>query len=250
MHALPSRSERTNVSDSCTGDGESSHSESSLNSGGSSITEESFPFDIMPGNPSVALIDLSNLVASKTESDQKREDFVETVLELSKLGNIVLQSKIGSGNYGVVYRGALEYFDDRVEKVAVKKLDPLTMKPLDFSREVDIMCSLKHPNIVRIIAHTQWEIVMEYVEHKSFLMYLSSKSPILTDVHLIKFSKDIALGLEYLVGKKIVHRDLAARNVLVDHDDCVKISDFGLAQRTDDKGYYIRQNVRAVPINW
>lgn len=56
--------------------------------------------------------------------------------------------------------------------------------------------------------------------------------------------------MEYLAGQKIVHRDLAARNVLIDSDEHVKISDFGLSQFVNEKGYYISQNRRFIPYKW
>lgn len=201
--------------------------------------------EMSPDNRSV-IINLSNIGHMNTSADG------DTVLEVPE-GKVVLQGQIGQGHYGVVFRGQLEDFDDRVTKVAVKKLNPSsTMIAVDFEREIRIMCSLKHPNIVRIIAHIQEPkaIIMEYVEHRSFLMYLNSRAPILTDHQLMKFSKDIALGMEYLVSMKIVHRDLAARNVLVDANECVKISDFGLAQETDSGGYYVSINLRELPIRW
>lgn len=56
--------------------------------------------------------------------------------------------------------------------------------------------------------------------------------------------------MQYLEKKKIVHRDLAARNVLVASEHCVKIADFGLAQFTDNSGYYYSTNSRLLPIKW
>lgn len=57
--------------------------------------------------------------------------------------------------------------------------------------------------------------------------------------------------MEYLQSQRIVHRDLAARNVLVESDDRVKISDFGLARLTSDGDYYSVQTTdRAMPILW
>lgn len=56
--------------------------------------------------------------------------------------------------------------------------------------------------------------------------------------------------MEYLQSKNIVHRDLAARNILVESDDSVKISDFGLARFTSDGDYYSVLTDRAMPILW
>ena len=57
--------------------------------------------------------------------------------------------------------------------------------------------------------------------------------------------------MHYLESQKIVHRDLATRNVLVASNNCVKIADFGLAQYTDNTGYYhVYTRSRALPLKW
>lgn len=184
-------------------------------------------------------------------------DYSQSIIELDDGGKLIYQGKIGDGHYGSVYRGQYEneLNNECVTQVAIKRLKaiPETNVLKDFEREIKIMQNLKHPNIVKIITwidNPQILIVMEYVRHRSFLMYLSSQSPLLTTQRLLKFAKDIASGMEYLVSKKIVHRDLAARNILVDSEECVKISDFGLAQVADSNGYYIAQSERAIPIKW
>lgn len=57
-------------------------------------------------------------------------------------------------------------------------------------------------------------------------------------------------GMAYLQSKKIVHRDLALRNILVESDDCVKISDFGLAQTVENDYYRMINAQRQLPIMW
>ena len=57
--------------------------------------------------------------------------------------------------------------------------------------------------------------------------------------------------MHYLESQKIVHRDLATRNVLVASNNCVKIADFGLAQYTDNTGYYhVHTKHRKMPLKW
>lgn len=187
---------------------------------------------------------------------EDKDDFAHTqsIIELDEGGQIIYQGKIGSGNYGIVFRGQLEY-EQTIQQVAIKqfKATPDKNSLKDFEREIKIMQSLQHPNIVKIITwmhHPSILIIMEYMRHGSFHMYLSAHSPSLTTQRLLKFAKDIASGMEYLVSKKIVHRDLAARNILVGEDECVKISDFGLAQVADAEGYYVIRNSRDLPMKW
>lgn len=173
-----------------------------------------------------------------------------TILELRDLGTVILKAIIGRGHYGEVWSAQLDH-KEKYSKVAVKFLYEKNTVAVDFEREIAIMLKLEHRNIVRIIAHLSEpkSIIMEYVEHRSFLMYLSSMAPNLENTQLMMFSKDIACGMEYLGFMKILHRDLAARNVLVDQDYCVKISDFGLAMQLKED-YYTPQTERFVPYKW
>ncbi|XP_055846942.1 tyrosine-protein kinase hopscotch [Episyrphus balteatus] len=170
-------------------------------------------------------------------------------------GKLIRDKKIGEGHYGKVFRGELHYYNQNSPiTVAIKVLKHMDQGciGIDFDREINIMQGLNHPNIVKIITSTYDEpmsIVMEYLKCGSFDVYLSSQKPNLTNERLLMFALDIAKGMEYLETKGIIHRDLAARNILVDGES-VKISDFGLAQHANNKGYYVSQNVRKIPIRW
>ncbi|ALC49431.1 hop, partial [Drosophila busckii] len=162
------------------------------------------------------------------------------------------KDKIGQGHYGTVYLGELEYDDKNrpKEQVAIKKLRSMQVTE-DFLREIEIMRALNHPNVVKFKywAIKSQSIIMEYFEFGSFIVYLSSHKPSLTDARLLAFALDIAKGMNYLSGKSLIHRDLAARNILVDRN-CVKISDFGLAQFANADGYYYGTSQRDIPIKW
>lgn len=231
------------------GDASAAHnSASSGHNGGGSSSADTAHSDLCSTASSSGAISLMQT----SSSEQKLLEFAQSAFELPDGGRIVLQGELGSGHYGAVFRAQMEDIDNVCTAVAVKTLIQTENVIGDFEREFKIMQRLNHPNIVRIIAFLDnpMSIVMEYVEHRSFLMYLNSRAPTLTAQMLLKFAQDIASGMKYLVSESIVHRDLAARNVLVDANECVKITDFGLAQMTDTNGYYTMQNQRNIPIKW
>lgn len=202
---------------------------------------------------SQSLNDKISLLSSRLHATSGVQD-ADGIIETNDGGRLILQGQIGVGHYGTVFKGQYEY-EDKSVLVAIKRLNatPNRSALKDFEREINIMKALEHPNIVKIITWMdapEVMIVMEYMRHHSFLIYLSSHSPTLTTLRLLKFAKDIASGMNYLKSKSIIHRDLAARNILVDSDECVKISDFGLAQVANADGYYILQSIRDFPIDW
>uniref|UniRef100_A0A7E4UST1 receptor protein-tyrosine kinase n=1 Tax=Panagrellus redivivus TaxID=6233 RepID=A0A7E4UST1_PANRE len=69
---------------------------------------------------------------------------------------------------------------------------------------------------------------------------------------LVRFSTEIARGMQFLAAKKILHRDLAARNVLVADNYTMKISDFGLSRNLDNqsKNYYRKHGQGTLPVKW
>ncbi|XP_054727303.1 tyrosine-protein kinase hopscotch [Anastrepha obliqua] len=170
------------------------------------------------------------------------------------VGKVIIHEQIGEGHYGTVHLGELRYNEPNTapEEVAVKSLKTgPTANPKDFLREIKIMQSLNHPNVVKIkySVNEPISIIMEYVSGGSFHVYLRSQRPNLTNERLLRFASDIAKGMDYLASKKIIHRDLATRNILVDKDR-VKISDFGLAQFANADGYYLVASQRDIPIKW
>ncbi|XP_036317971.1 tyrosine-protein kinase hopscotch-like [Rhagoletis pomonella] len=180
-------------------------------------------------------------------------DDTQWVLTLP-IGKVIIIKQVAQGHYGTVHWGELRYNDPNTapEEVAVKKFKPeATSNPKDFLREIKIMQSMNHPNVVKIkySVRKPISIVMEYVSGGSFLVLLKTSN--LTNNKLLHFASDIARGMEYLVSKQIIHRDLATRNILWDKEkDYVKISDFGLSQFANADGYYWGFSQRDIPIKW
>lgn len=183
---------------------------------------------------------------------------LQSIFELDQDCSVVQQGRIGQGFYGDVYKGTLEYLGDpdmQPRTVAIKKLKTTALSSClqDFEREINIMKTLQHPNIVEILGVSREpdiSLVMEYVQHGSLNSYLKINKESLHEKQLLKYALDIAKGMEYLGKKNIVHRDLAARNILVVDENHVKISDFGLAQVMGANDYYILKTNRELPIKW
>ncbi len=148
-------------------------------------------------------------------------------------GNYRIDSKLGAGGMGVVYK-ALDTELDR--PVAIKTLlsadsdDPSSLAR--FLREAKAASRLQHPAIVTI-HHFGVEgeiryIVMEFVEGKT-LKKVVGGNPMPTQ-QFCDIAIQIVDALALAHEKGVIHRDLKAENVMVTPRGQAKILDFGLAK--------------------
>lgn len=98
-----------------------------------------------------------------------------------------------------MYQGTLEYYeeDNEPRKVAVKKLKTNAVAAClqDFEREISIMKTLKHPNIVEILGVLEYPeiaLVMEFVQHGSLQSYLKIYRESLSEKQILKYALDIS----------------------------------------------------------
>ncbi|CAN7087072.1 unnamed protein product [Brassica oleracea var. botrytis] len=147
---------------------------------------------------------------------------------------------VGRGGFGTVYRGTLP--DGR--KVAVKVLkDSKGYSGEDFINEVASISQTSHINIVTLLGFcyegSKRAILYEFLENGSLDKLISSKRPsIMGWRDLYGVALGVARGLEYLhhgCRTRIVHFDIKPQNVLLDHNLCPKVSDFGLAKLCEKK---------------
>lgn len=149
------------------------------------------------------------------------------------MDDIVFEEKIGSGEFGEVYRGKCQGKD-----VAIKTLKDDTKAAQAFLAEASVMTTLHHPNLVILIgiSFTKNSIVIltEYCSEGSLVEYLRTRGrAVITQTQQLRYTQDICAAMCYLEQRGIIHRDLAARNVLLSHDLTAKVSDFGLAKDVD-----------------
>eukprot|EP01041_Mallomonas_annulata_P007674 gene7674-15707_t len=141
---------------------------------------------------------------------------------------------LGQGAFGVVYLGLNI---DSGELMAVKKmsLEEVSNRELNaLENEINLLRSLKHPNIVRYIGTEitpeSLSIFLEYVPGGS-LKTLIDKFGHLEDAVVKSYTRQILLGLEYLHRNGIAHRDIKGANCLVGNIGVVKLSDFGASKQ-------------------
>ena len=141
-----------------------------------------------------------------------------------------LTKQLGAGQFGEVWMGE---WNGKVP-VAIKAFKEGIMPVQEFLKEVKLMISFRHPNLIQLYAVCTKEepiyIVTELMKHGSLLDYLHGDGHILKIPQLVDMSAQVASGMAYLEQQYFVHRDLAARNILVGENLICKVADFGLAR--------------------
>ncbi len=154
----------------------------------------------------------------------------------SRLGPYEINSPLGEGGMGVVYRAT----DPKLRReVAIKVLPEAFAADVDrlarFEREAQVPSQLQHPNIASIYGLEESSgvraLVMELVEGEDLSERLKRGPPPREEV--LTVSRQIAEALEAAHEKGIVHRDLKPANVKLTPERKVKVLDFGLAKAMD-----------------
>ena len=150
-----------------------------------------------------------------------------------QLGHYKIQSLIGKGGMGEVYRA----LDTKLEReVAIKVLlaalagDPDRLAR--FEREAKVLAQLNHPGIASIYGVEDQSLVMELVPGPTLEDRLK-QGPI-PSAEAEQVLLEIADAVEYAHERGVIHRDLKPANIKIDPEDKVKILDFGLAKALTD----------------
>ncbi|MBT7692686.1 MAG: serine/threonine protein kinase, partial [Gemmatimonadales bacterium] len=150
-----------------------------------------------------------------------------------RFGSFVAEELIGEGAMGKVYRackdGTLQR--DFVVKVFSNVNDSIGMAR--FRREGDLMTSLDHPNIVKVVGSGQEGqaafLVLEYFEGPTLAEMLEQRGRF-SWKSATRAIKQIAAALAVAHEQGIIHRDIKPHNVLVAPGGMLKVFDFGLAK--------------------
>jgi serine/threonine-protein kinase len=157
-------------------------------------------------------------------------------MEQPQLGRYVLDSEIGRGAMGVVYKAT----DTVLQRtVAVKTVNmALEREHADkyearFYPEARAAGGLNHPNIVTVYdAGKAGDVVymaMEYIQGVELRSLFTEGQP-MGVAQALSIAAQVAEGLAYAHQAGVVHRDIKPANIMVVADGPVKITDFGIAR--------------------
>lgn len=193
---------------------------------------------------------LRSEIESWLDSYEEADEFLESPVtrqpEISRLrvegrtfGHYTIEHEIGRGGMGAVYLANRSdgEFEQKVALKIVRQSIAESHVIERFRRERQILASLNHPNIAKLLDGGVSEkgepyLVMEFVEGKPISEYVvSADLPI--DDRLRLFLK-VCAGLSYAHHNLVVHRDIKPDNILVTADGEPKLLDFGLAKLVDE----------------
>ncbi|KAK9742349.1 hypothetical protein RND81_03G166000 [Saponaria officinalis] len=195
----------------------------------------------------------------------RAEEFTFRELALAT-DDFSLENKIGSGSFGIVYRGKLS--DGR--EVAIKrgeisqKKKKYQEKESAFDSELAFLSRVHHKHLVRLVGYCEERderlLVYDYMKNGALYDHLHSKNNVEKGNSLINSWKtriqialDAARGIEYLHNyavPPIIHRDIKSSNILLDVDWTARVSDFGLSLMRPESGQDFRPTKAAGTVGY
>jgi eukaryotic-like serine/threonine-protein kinase len=149
-------------------------------------------------------------------------------------GRYKVLTRLGSGGMADVFCAEDQQLG---RKVALKLLHRRFAEDAEFverfRREASAAAGLQHPNVVGVYDRGRWDgtyyIAMEYLPGRSLKDVIRQDAP-LDPVRSIDIVEQILKAARFAHRRGIVHRDLKPHNVIVDDEDRVKVTDFGIAR--------------------
>ena len=152
------------------------------------------------------------------------------------------KNQLGGGHFGTVRRGYR--ISEKNKKMKFFAIKSIPMKNLscninDFIKEVDIISTLDHPNIIKFYEtfHDDYffHIVMELCKGKE-IMHQMGNYGFIEEKKVTYIIFKVLLAIAHCHNRGVTHRDLKPENILFDSmkkDAEIKILDFGLSRKYD-----------------
>jgi serine/threonine protein kinase/Flp pilus assembly protein TadD len=151
------------------------------------------------------------------------------------IGPYRIIGQLGEGGMGAVYLAARDDAEYH-KRVAIKVIRPGMNAQIvvrRFLSERQILASLDHPNIARLLDGGTTEdgrpyFVMDYIEGVPITSYCERQK--LSIAERLKLFRQVCSAVSYAHRNLIIHRDLKPGNILVTADGAPRLLDFGIAK--------------------
>jgi len=163
------------------------------------------------------------------------EQSAERLHEGNRIGPYRMVRELGHGGMGSVYLAARA--DDAYQKLVAIKIIRRGLDTEDiirrFRSERQILASLEHPNITRLLDAGSTDdglpyLVMEYIEGEPIDQYCDAYQ--LNTTERLKMFQQVCAAVRYAHQNLVIHRDIKPGNVLVMKDGVPRLLDFGIAK--------------------
>ncbi|KZV34881.1 hypothetical protein F511_00783 [Dorcoceras hygrometricum] len=163
--------------------------------------------------------------------------------------NFSEENVLGSGGFGVVYKGELH----DGTRIAVKRMECGAMGKKgtnEFLAEIAVLTKVRHRHLVALLGSCVNEneklLVYEYMPQGTLAQHLFGWRELgyqpLTWKQRMTIALDVARGVEYLhslAQQSFIHRDLKPSNILLSYDMRAKVADFGLVKNAPHGKYSV-----------
>jgi serine/threonine protein kinase len=152
----------------------------------------------------------------------------------SQIGAFTLDSKIGAGSFGSVWKATHSQLKQvvAIKVIAKSSLSDIISKTR-LQREIAFLKTMDHPFIAPLFQILEtpdnYALVMEYAENGNLYDYIRQHGRMPEDQARRYFAQLISV-LEYLHKDiRVAHRDLKPQNILLDRHNHIRLIDFGLS---------------------
>eukprot|EP01091_Cochliopodium_minus_P017693 TRINITY_DN6997_c0_g1_i1.p1 TRINITY_DN6997_c0_g1~~TRINITY_DN6997_c0_g1_i1.p1 ORF type:complete len:570 (-),score=212.55 TRINITY_DN6997_c0_g1_i1:52-1683(-) len=179
----------------------------------------------------------------KENLKQKDVPFIDSV-------KLELKYTIGEGFFSTVRLATWNSINVAVKTILNDKFKSKSSREI-FTKEVGILCKLRHPNIVQFLGvclkEENYSIISEYMSGGTLYNLIKSSHLKKDEKIFYEISCSVCKGMIYLhdMEPPIIHRDLTSKNILLDDKLNAKVSDFGVSKEFNEN--YITRPVGALP---